>query len=130
MSDQSPVPLKTAVFSNKQYDALKWLALVGLPALATLYFTVAAIWGLPKAHEVVGTIMALDTFLGLLLGVAKKNYDNTDYPKYDGELQYIETNSRLLLPMQLHTEPEDLPKKDSVTLKVTPVPPEERPTEM
>lgn len=130
MSDQSPASLTVAFLSNKQYDALKWLALVGLPALATFYFTVAGIWHLPAAHEVVGTLVALDTLLGLLLGVSKKNYDATDFPKYDGELQYIETNSRLLLPMQLHTDPEDLPKKDFVTLRVTPVPPEERPTEV
>lgn len=129
MSNQTPVPLKTAFLSNKQYDAAKWVALVGLPALGALYYALSLLWDLPKEHEIVGTIMAVDTFLGLLLGVAKKNYDNTDYPKYDGALQFLETDSRLLLPLQLHTEPEDLPKKDSVTLKVIPVPPEERPTE-
>lgn len=124
MSDQTPAPLKTAVLSDKQYDALKWVALVGLPALGALYFALAIIWDLPKANEIVGTITAIDTCLGLLLGVAKKNYDKSD-TKYDGVLNYLETDSRLLLPMDLHTEPEDLPKKESITLKVVPVPPQE-----
>lgn len=61
--------------SNKTYDILKWVAQYLLPALATLYFAVAQIWGLPYGEEVVGTITALDTFLGVLLGISTANYN-------------------------------------------------------
>ena len=61
--------------SNKAYDILKWVAQYLLPALATLYFAVAKIWGLPYGEEIVGTITAIDTFLGVLLGISTANYN-------------------------------------------------------
>lgn len=60
--------------SNKTYDVLKWIAMVFLPALATLYFALAGIWGFPYGEEVVGTITAADTFLGVLLGISSAQY--------------------------------------------------------
>ena len=60
--------------SNKVYDVLKWIALIALPAVATLYFAVAQIWGLPFGEQIVGTITAIDTFLGALLGISNLNY--------------------------------------------------------
>ena len=67
--------------SNRTYDILKWVALYLRPALGTLYFALASIWGLPAGDKVVGTITALDTFLGVLLGIStsqyKKNITNT-----------------------------------------------------
>jgi hypothetical protein len=61
--------------SNKVYDVLKWIAMVFLPAIATLYFALAGIWGLPNAEEVVGTITAIDTFMGVLLGISSAQYN-------------------------------------------------------
>ena len=61
--------------SNKVYDILKWIALVGLPALGTLYFTLAGIWGFPYAEQIVGTITAIDTFLGVVLGISSQRYN-------------------------------------------------------
>lgn len=61
-------------FSNKTYDILKWVAQYLLPAAGTLYFGLASIWGLPYGEEVVGTITAVDTFLGVLLGISSSNY--------------------------------------------------------
>lgn len=60
--------------SNKMYDALKWIAQVVLPALATLYFALAGIWGFPYGEQIVGTITALDTFLGVVLGISSAQY--------------------------------------------------------
>lgn len=60
--------------SNSQYDLLKWIAQIFLPALGTLYFALAKIWGLPDAEQVVGTITAIDTFLGVLLGISSDAY--------------------------------------------------------
>ena len=60
--------------SNKTYDILKWIALYFLPALATLYFALAGIWNLPYGEQVLGTISAIDTFLGVLLGLSNAKY--------------------------------------------------------
>lgn len=60
--------------SNKVYDVLKFIAQVVLPALGTLYFALAEIWGLPYGAEIVGTITAVDAFLGALLGVSTSRY--------------------------------------------------------
>ena len=60
--------------SNKTYDVLKWVAMYLLPALGTLYFALAGIWGFPYGEEIVGTITAVDTFLGVILGISNAQY--------------------------------------------------------
>lgn len=60
---------------NKTYDVLKWVAQYLLPAAGTLYFALASIWGLPYAGEVVGTITAVDAFLGVVLGISSSRYN-------------------------------------------------------
>lgn len=122
MSDTN-VSTKPPFLSNKMYDGLKWIALVGLPALGVLYFAVANIWGLPKAEEVLGTVVAVDTALGALLGVAKKQYDNSD-ARYDGVMNVLETDNKLINKLEITTPPEQAAKQESITLKVNQVPPE------
>ena len=64
-------------FNNKVYDTLKYIAQIVLPALATLYFALSKIWGLPYGEEIVGTISAIDVFLGALLGLSSMNYNKS-----------------------------------------------------
>lgn len=64
--------------SNKIYDVLKWIAQILLPALGTLYFALAGIWGFPFGEEIVGTITAVDTFLGVILGISTMNYNKNN----------------------------------------------------
>ena len=61
--------------SNNVYDVLKWIAMYLLPALGTLYFALASIWGLPYGEQIVGTITAIDTFLGVILGISTTQYN-------------------------------------------------------
>jgi hypothetical protein len=61
--------------NNKTYDVLKWVAQILLPAVATLYFAIAQIWGLPYGEQIVGTITAIDAFLGALLGISTYQYN-------------------------------------------------------
>lgn len=61
--------------SDKIYDILKWVALIFIPALGTLYFALSAIWGLPYGEQIVGTLTAVDTFLGALLGISTYQYN-------------------------------------------------------
>lgn len=66
--------------SNKAYDILKAIALIWLPAIGTLYFALAGIWNLPYPEEIVGTITAVDTFLGAVLGISSANYNKQQPP--------------------------------------------------
>lgn len=59
---------------GKTYDRLKFIALIVLPAVATLYATVGGIWGLPYVEQIPATIMAVDTFLGCLLKISSDAY--------------------------------------------------------
>lgn len=61
--------------NNNVYNILKWIAQLGLPALGTLYFALASIWGLPYGEQIVGTITALDVFLGIILGISTASYN-------------------------------------------------------
>ena len=63
--------------SNKVYDILKWVALIVLPAVAALYSALAGIWGLPYGEQIVGTITAVDVFLGTLLQISSAQYKKT-----------------------------------------------------
>lgn len=60
--------------SNKTYDMLKKLSQTVLPALGTLYYAIAEVWGFSFGQEVVATILAIDTFLGVLLEVSSAKY--------------------------------------------------------
>lgn len=63
--------------NNKTYDVLKWIAQILLPALGTLYFALSKVWGLPYDTEVVGTITAIDAFLGAVLGISTSQYNKS-----------------------------------------------------
>jgi hypothetical protein len=62
------------IFNNKVYNVLKFIALILLPSLGTFYFAIAEVWNLPFAEEIVGSIAAIDVFLGVLLGISTANY--------------------------------------------------------
>lgn len=64
--------------TNKTYDVLKWIAQILLPALGTLYFALAGIWGFPYGEQIVGTITAVDTFLGICLGISTVQYNKKE----------------------------------------------------
>ena len=60
--------------TNKVYDVLKWIALVALPAITTLWLALANIWGFPYAEAIGATMTAITAFLGALLGVSSIQY--------------------------------------------------------
>lgn len=64
------------ILPDKVYTALKWICVLFLPALATLWFTLGKIWGFPYLAEIEATIIAIDTFLGTLIGVSTITYNN------------------------------------------------------
>ena len=62
-------------FPDKVYDVLKWICMIVLPACGTFYFAIAQIWGLPYAEAITGTIAAITTLLGALIGISKATYN-------------------------------------------------------
>lgn len=108
--------------SNKLYDALKYIAQVILPALGTLYFAIAQTWGLSHANEVVGTIVAVDAFLGVVLHLSSNAYKNTD-ANFDGTLDVTETEDKKSFLLNFDTDPHELDKKKTVTLRVNKISP-------
>ena len=63
------------MMTNKVYDVMKWIAMYLIPAVGTLYFALAGIWNFPYGEEVVGTLTAVDTFLGVILGISTAKYN-------------------------------------------------------
>ena len=61
--------------NNKVYDVLKWIAMIVLPALATLYLGLSNVWGLPYGEEVSTTITLVNTFLGTVLMISTNQYN-------------------------------------------------------
>ena len=60
---------------DKIYDILKWITMIVLPAFATAYVGLAAIWGWPFADEVAKTTAVICTLLGALLGISTAQYN-------------------------------------------------------
>lgn len=65
------------MMTNKTYDVLKWIAQIVLPAIGTLYAALAGIWGFPYGEQIVGTILAVDTFLGAILQISTAQYNKS-----------------------------------------------------
>lgn len=105
--------------SNRLYDAIKFIAQIFLPALGALYFALAGIWGFPAVEEVMGSILAVDTFLGALLKVSANAYDKSD-AKYNGVVNITETEDKIGMSLELHEDPEDLTAKKEILFRVNP----------
>jgi hypothetical protein len=105
------------ILNDRIYNTLKYLAQIFLPAAGTLYFALSAIWGLPYGEQVVGTITAVDAFLGVALMISSTAYNHSE-SKFDGVVNVVETEDRKLFSLQIHGDPNELDQKDEVILKV------------
>lgn len=79
--------------SNNLYDVLKYITTIVLPALGTLYFALSGIWGFPYGEQIVGTLTAIVTFLGVILGISNHNYKADNAETLD-EIEYIEKEAK------------------------------------
>lgn len=107
------------MLSNQMYNVLKYTVTTVLPALGTLYFAIAQIWGVPFGEQVVGTLTALALFGGTLLGLSTRAYN-----KAGGDTQgtiYIDTTdeSKDVYNLELNDSPETLKDLSKVSFKVT-----------
>jgi len=100
MYESSHAKSKRPLLGDKTYGVLKYTATIVLPAVGTLYFTLSQLWGFPNAEEVVGTIAAVNAFVGLLVGVSTVSYNNSSVA-YDGT---IKLDGDQMASIQLHHE--------------------------
>lgn len=112
----SPVPIPF-VLSDRIYGILKWVIAIVLPAFGALYFALAQTWGLPDAEQVLGTIVAVQTFLGVILGLSSIQYKNSD-ARYSGQLNITQTDDKKLYSLEMNHEPEKLDAKKEAVFKV------------
>lgn len=109
---------KNPILNDRTYEILEWVARVLLPAVATLYGTLGSIWGLPNVTAVVGTIVAVDAFLGVFLGFAQKSYDNSS-AKYDGNIIVMGTpDGGKTFSLELDKNPDELAEMNTIKFKV------------
>nr|DAP26029.1 MAG TPA: holin [Caudoviricetes sp.] len=97
---------------NHHYDALKNVALLWIPALATLINTVGMVWGLPYTNEITATITAVGVFLGAGLKISSNNYT----PPIDGDLVVTKHDE---VYADFPAEPSALNNGDTITMRVT-----------
>lgn len=121
-------------FTDKVYSALKFIALVLLPAIASAYFALANIWHLHETEEIIGTISVVDTLLGALLHVSTKTYNNSD-EKYDGTFGVVQNpdGSQILKLLSIDLDAINNGTKKELVFQVQPgvikqVPSESTPT--
>jgi hypothetical protein len=102
------------------YSRAKRIVQVGFPALSTLYFTLGVIWHFPATEQVIGSLAALATFLGVLLGISSRNYNNSEQ-RFDGMVVITEKpGGGKLYSLELAGNPEDIDEKKAVTFRVGP----------
>lgn len=110
--------VKPPMLNNQIYDGVKWTAQIALPAAGTLYFALSVIWGFPYAEQVVGSITAVDLFLGALLGLSNRRYIRSG-AKYDGELLVDTSNpGKIVYALNMDQPLDELDQNESITLKI------------
>ena len=112
------------ILSNKQYDTAKFLTGIVIPGIGTLYFALAKIWNFPAGEEVLGSLLAFEAFLGALLGVSSKSYEDSG-AKYTGEINVSETEDKVVYSLDLTHDPEQLRTQQEAIFKVNNNPPVE-----
>lgn len=103
--------------SNRAYSVLKGVAQIWLPAMGTLYVTLAAIWNLPAVEQVTGTVIGVDTFLGVILGLSSSSYKASD-DRFDATLALQNHPEGGAQVRMLGLDPEALVTKKELTFKV------------
>lgn len=98
--------------TNKTYDALKYVALIIVPALATFVNAIGVVWGVPHTNDLAMTITAVGVFLGAVLGVSSNNYE----PETHGNLVVTKHDD---VYADFASEPTNLKDGDTIVLKVT-----------
>lgn len=103
--------------TNKTYDKLRYLSQIVLPAVATLYFALSQIWGLPHGEEIVGTITAIVAFMGTSLKISSHQYYKKS-DEYQGIMNVSDSETKTAFSLVLYGDPYDLVDRKDVKFKV------------
>lgn len=104
--------------TNRQYDALRVITQLWLPALGTFYFTISEIFSLPMGTQVVATVTATVTLFGVILGLSRSQF-NKSGEQFDGDLTINTTDpEKDLIVLGIGRAIGELQTKDKITLKV------------
>lgn len=103
------------MITGKLYEYLKWLAQIVLPAVGALYLALASLWGLPSPQEVAGTILAIDTFLGVILGISQVAYGKAIG---GGTMHVNDMDEKVMYNLELDDDPSELKNMKEVRFKV------------
>ena len=117
-ADEAIQPVKTPFLSNKMYDFWKYVAQIFLPAMGALYFALSQIWGLPYGEEVIGTITAVDIFLGALLLLSSNTYNKVIDSEAGGTLMVDRSETSPLLYLELDTPIDTLSHQKQIMFRV------------
>jgi hypothetical protein len=85
--------------------------------MVTLWLTIANVWDLPNSQEVGLTLGAINTFLGVVLGVATNTYNKSD-EKFDGQINVLQGDDKTTMQLELDKGPEVLKEQDVVAFRV------------
>jgi hypothetical protein len=117
MSESSVERKPTPLLGDEMYKFMKQSATIILPALATLYFTLAQLWNFPEPEKVVATITAVNTCLGVLVQVSKKSYYASGQ-QYAGEIQVQEVDNKKIASLVVDGDPEDILSMKEATFRI------------
>lgn len=107
----SPLP-------SKLYNILKFVATIVLPALATLVITLGNTWDLSHTAEVATSITGINVFLGTILGLSTRAYNNSE-AKFDGAIvTNVTEEGTKVFSLELNTPPDEIDNMDSILFKV------------
>lgn len=131
MPDANGKPLRadantpSPVLSNTVYDIAKDTITLGFPAAVTLYAGLAVVWGWGFSEEVVATGGIVGVFLGVVLKIASKRYEQLPV-QYDGELIANDPNpDNETFRLDFNTGLAAMARQDTVRLKVVDLLPKE-----
>ena len=115
--DITPMNSRVYIMGDRTYQLVKHLTQVVLPALGTFYFALTQIWNLPLGLEIVGTITAICTFLGISLGISTHSYNKSD-AKYDGRIVVHEDDHRKNYQLVLKNDPDTIDQSKEILFRV------------
>lgn len=117
MTSESSHAKQTPMLSNSAYNVVKKSATIVLPALSGLYIAIAQIWNFDHVDQVVGTLAALNTFLGVIIQLSKKSYYASSAP-YVGEIKVQNIGEKKVFSLVVDGDPGELENMDSANFKI------------
>lgn len=109
---------KTPLLSDGIYSKLKHTASIVLPAVSALYIALAQVWHFQHVEEVVGSLTAVNAFIGALVALSTRTYNNSD-AKYAGEIKVTDDGLKKTASLVVNGDPEDMLKMEEATFKIS-----------